>query len=180
MSDHISEPAQRPMIVTAWIEPDDLAIFNRLRQRLFPAHLNKLTAHLTLFHHIPAAERQSFIRAAKSYAAAEAPMQAEVLAPFPLGRGVAYQIDCQALNKLRSQLRNDYLAHLTPQDSVAKKRLHITVQNKVSGAEAKRTLDGLLSTHESRELGIRGLQFYRYDGGPWTWLDACTFGDGRR
>ena len=168
------------MIVTAWIEPDDLALFNRLRQRLFPAHLNKLTAHLTLFHHIPPPERQSFIQTAKSYAAAQQAPRAKVLAPFPLGRGVAYAIECQALNDLRLQLRNDFLPHLTPQDSVAKKRLHITVQNKVSGSEAQRTLDTLLKQYESHEIGIRGLQFYRYDGGPWTYLDACSFGDGRR
>lgn len=168
------------MIVTAWIEPDDLMIFNRLRQRLFPAHLNKLTAHLTLFHHIPPAERQSFIRTAKSYTAGCAPMQAEVLPPYLLGRGVAYQIESQRLSNLRLKLRDDYLSHLTDQDKVRGKRLHITVQNKVSSSEAKQTLSSLLAAYESRELGIRGLQFYRYDGGPWTLLDECSFGDGRR
>ena len=168
------------MIVTAWIESDDLDVFNRLRQRLFPAHLNKLTAHLTLFHHIPPAERQSFIAAAKAYARELAAVKASVKPPYPLGRGVAYEIECQSLSDLRLQLRNDYLPHLSSQDSARGKRLHITVQNKVSASEANTTLHALRESYESREIGIRGLQFFRYDGGPWTWLDECTFGDGRR
>jgi hypothetical protein len=46
-----------PLIVTLKLDADTFARFERLRREHFPAKLNHLSAHLTLFHHLPGEER---------------------------------------------------------------------------------------------------------------------------
>ena len=168
------------MVVTAWIDADDLDVFNRLRARLFPGELNYLSAHVTLFHHIPAADRQDFIATACASAEELPSLTARVGQPYNLGKGVAYPIECQELSDLRRKLRAKYLTSLSTQDRVENKRFHLTVQNKVSHDEARRTLAQLAEGEVPDTIGLRGISCYRYDGGPWTLLRHCPFGADRR
>ena len=45
--------AAPPLIVTLKLDEDSRGYFNNLRRKYFPAHVNYLDAHLTLFHHLP-------------------------------------------------------------------------------------------------------------------------------
>ena len=175
MSPQTTAPAERPMIVTAWIDPEDLELFNRQRAALFPAERNYLSAHVTLFHHISSSVRQDFIAYCRDHFTEGSILLALVGPPFSLGKGVAYPVDCQRLAEIRAVLRKEFVAHLTSQDDRPWKRPHITVQNKVSPEEAKRTLSKLSAAYAPREIRIRGLEFHRYDGGPWTLLDRLPF-----
>ena len=63
---------------------------------------------------------------------------------------------------------------LTPQDA-AGWRPHVTIQNKVSPAEA-RDLHALLSgAFRPRRVAIVGLAAWRYRGGPWEPLGRFIF-----
>ena len=170
-------PAQRPMIVTAWIKPSDLKLINNLRESLFPADKNYLPAHLTLFHHIPFTVRQEFIGFCQREMAGIKTFPVRVQPPFNLGHGVAYRVESQTLSNLRARLRESFADHLTAQDDRAWKRPHITVQNKVDPATARHTLTRLQNLDLPDDLRILGLEFNRYDGGPWTLLAQMRFAE---
>ena len=164
------------MIVTAWIDESDLATFDRLRERFFPAERNHLHAHVTLFHHIGPDDRTDFIDRATDLLAGEQPFSAAVGTPFLLGGGVAYPLEPSGLKRLRAPLRESFSDSLTPQDARPWKRPHITVQNKVKAADAKRLHRHLAARFRPCELRILGLLFHRYDGGPWTELARAPLG----
>ena len=182
-------PAQRPLIVTAWIHPEDLAPFQELRKRFFPAHRNYLEAHCTLFHTIPPARQKAFFREAESVLktlalpryslptddlmrvqGASEYILVEQQEPISLGKGVAYRLEPEPLKQIRQPLRDAFEPDLTPQDARPWRRPHITVQNKVDPAEAKRLLDHLTDRYQTCTLRILGIECFRYDYGPWTLL----------
>ena len=163
------------MIVTAWIDPEDLELFNRQRAALFPAERNYLSAHVTLFHHIPAAVRQEFMNFCREHFTETPTLPARVGPPFSLGKGAAYPIECQSLTEIRALLRREFADHLTRQDDRPWNKPHITVQNKVSAEEAKKTVRALTEEFTPHDISVRGLEFYRYDGGPWTLLGQLPF-----
>lgn len=170
-------PDRRPLIVTAWIDPDDLRPFSRLRTRFFPAERNYLDAHLTLFHHIEPDDRQAFMDYARECLADVPAFTAEVLPPFALGGGVAYGVEAKGMRALRQPLRDAFRNRLTAQDARPWKRPHLTVQNKVDPATADRLLRHLTHHFTPCRLRIRGLSFYRYDGGPWHELGNLALRD---
>ncbi|MCP9237744.1 2'-5' RNA ligase family protein [Lewinella sp. JB7] len=168
-------PPQRAMIVTLLVHPEDLAPFDALRRRFFPAQRNHLSAHVTLFHHIPPEQRDSFIQFAERRFTDQPPFSVEVGQPISLGGGVAYPLDLPPLAALRAPLRERFAEVLTPQDRRPWRRPHITVQNKVDKATADRLLRHLRRRFRPRRIRITGLEFHRYDGGPWTGLHQIRF-----
>jgi hypothetical protein len=171
----IMEAPERPFIITATIDPDDLAPFTRLRDRFFPAERNYLAAHLTLFHSIPFAYGDDFMAAAKRVSETVQPVAAEVGEPINLGRGVAYPVRANQLFELRGQLRDRFAPHLSRQDAAPWRRPHLTVQNKVDPQEARRLLRHLQRHYEPCTIRIIGISRYRYAGGPWTFVDQIRW-----
>ncbi len=163
------------MIVAAWIDAHDLAPFTALRDRFFPAGRNHLSAHLTLFHHIGPGVREDFMADARQLLSDRPPFTVAVLPPFLLGGGVAYAVEPAPLQAVRRPLRQRYADRLTPQDARPWKRPHLTVQNKVAAEDARRLHGHLAARFAPCEIRIRGLLFYRYDGGPWTELERLSF-----
>ena len=170
-------PERRATIVTAWIHPDDLHCFHRARSKFFPGHRNFLSAHLTLFHHIRPGVRDRFIERARrlveDYPTPFPPLL--IKPPFSMGKGVAYGIEAPPLIELRRPLRDHFGPALTEQDARPWKKPHITVQNKVSRAEAERLARHLLRIYRPGHLRVLGLEFHRYDYGPWTLLGRAGF-----
>ena len=174
----------RPIILTAWIADDDLYEFHRLRNRFFPKNRSFVSAHCTLFHHLPGAQQDHIFSCVRqvvdafSHGRLDARAGAgrvEVGAPFPLTRGVAYPLERPMLIALRDQIR-EHCAHLlTPQDARPWRSPHITVQNKVAAGEARRLLRHLQARFEPCELEVLGVQAWRYDQGPWTFLEEFRF-----
>ena len=54
-------------------------------------------------------------------------------------------------------------------------RPHVTIQNKVKSAEARRLQQQLRAGFEPRPLVIRALASWRYLGGPWEPLKTHPF-----
>ncbi len=164
-----------PLILTLALAPDDQARFDRLRAAHFPPERNVLSAHVTLFHHLPGAEAGR-IAADLATASRRAPFPVAVTAVRSLGRGVAFTLDSEILAGLRGTLRRSWEALLTAQDRQGF-RPHITVQNKVSAAEAKGLLQALAAGFAPFEIGATGLSLWRYRGGPCPAEAAFPFTD---
>lgn len=159
-------------IVTLALDDASQAAFDHLRQTHYPAHLNCISAHLTLFHALPDTEE---VRLALQSAASDFhlfPMQVKGL--MSLGRGVAYTVESPALMSLHSQLASTFEAHLTPQDK-QRFRPHIVVQNKATGPEAKSLLAELSSDFNPWHVEALGLEWWNYLNGPWELRERFAF-----
>ena len=172
-------PEQRATIVTAWIHEDDLAYFHRARRKFFPGHRNYLSAHLTLFHYVRPGVRDRFIEVARRTITDQGLTAARELAvkpPFSMGRGVAYGVEAAPLIALRQPLRDHFAPTLKQQDLNPWRKPHITVQNKVTKPEAERLARHLLRIWRPCSVRWVGLEFWRYDYGPWTLQERVEFG----
>jgi hypothetical protein len=164
-----------PLIVSALFGPEDFAWLDGLRRTHFPPERNQLAAHLTLFHHLPPSLepelRQRLIGATRHVAAPAA----SVAGLMKLGRGVALRIDAPGLQEIRHDLADAFAGLLTPQDAGGW-RPHVTIQNKVEPAEARRLHDQLAVGFRPRPLRIAGIGVWRYRGGPWEPVSRHPFG----
>uniref|UniRef100_S0DEW7 2'-5' RNA ligase family protein n=1 Tax=termite gut metagenome TaxID=433724 RepID=S0DEW7_9ZZZZ len=167
-------PVAAPIIVTALIDDADFHHFDRLRRAHFPPKRNQLPAHLTMFHHLmPSLEHELKQRLSAETRGVPKPA-ARVGGLLPLGSGVAFRIDSPALEEIRGRLADAFGPLLTPQDA-AGWRPHITVQNKVSAAQAKALLSELDADFTPRPIAIAGLASWWYRGGPWAPLSRHMF-----
>ena len=155
-----------PIIVTALFGAEDFAWLDGLRRRYFPPERNIVPAHCTLFHHLaPELGPELKQRLSTATRGVRAP-SAQIGGVLDLGGGVAFRIESDALDTIRSDLAEAFAPMLVPQDR-AGWRPHVTVQNKVARPEAKALLDELRSGFERRPVRIAGLASWWYRGGPW-------------
>jgi hypothetical protein len=167
-----------PIIITAQMGKSDQLWANGLRNAHFPAERNHLSAHITLFHHLPPTHWQEIKARLAGLAHDHAPPPAMLSDVMLLGRGVAFRVDCPALLAMRAELAADLHGLLIPQDQAAP-RLHITVQNKVEPPVAKALFAELSASFEPRSLAITGLAAHYYRSGPWEAIQSWSF-SGRR
>lgn len=119
------------MIITAELDETSQAYFNDLRRAHFPVERNHIDAHITLFHALP--DSAEAVTADLREVAIDRPIEAEVLEPIFLGRGVAFAVASKELWQIRSAMALRWQHVLSAQDK-AKAELHITVQTKCSPA----------------------------------------------
>ncbi|MEO0442034.1 MAG: 2'-5' RNA ligase family protein [Pseudomonadota bacterium] len=164
----------KPVIMTAVMGKEDFAWANGLRQRHFPPERNFLSAHITLFHHMPP-QALPEIRQAISDLCRDNPRPAAELSKLiHLGRGVAYQLHSPQLLAMRMELAEMFHGLLVAQDQQTP-RLHITVQNKVVPGEAKQLLEKLDADFTPRPFEITGLALHYYMDGPWQDIGEWLF-----
>lgn len=166
-------PRPAPIIVSALFGEEDFAYLDGLRRAYFPPERNQLSAHLTLFHHLPpSAERELRTRLAEE--ARAVPPVAELSGVMNLGRGVALHVRSDALEGVRRRLGDAFHGMLTPQDSGGW-RPHVTIQNKVLPADAKTLFQHMSAGFQPRPLVIAGLAAFYYRGGPWEPIARYPF-----
>ena len=90
-----------PLIMTAWLDDTSFEFFQTMRQRHFPPARNHIPAHLTLFHHLPGDGIGWITQELQKVVQELAPVEGQVARLRFLGRGVAYDIDCPAIERLR-------------------------------------------------------------------------------
>lgn len=163
----------QPLIVTAELGPSDLAWLNALRQRHFPPERNQLSAHLTMFHALPAFAEDE-LRRRLALLAELPPPGAMISGLMELGRGVAYRIVSDELDAIRDELKQAMQGLLTAQDSGGWVP-HVTIQNKVDPRVAKALKKSLEVTFTPRPIAIPGLGLHRYCGGPWERVRTYAF-----
>ena len=154
-----------PIIVTALMGAADFAWADGLRRAHFPPERNHLSAHITLFHHLPPSILPELSGRLKRFGALPPP-DAQLSDILLLGRGVAYRVESPGLSAMRDELADAFAGLLTPQDR-QRPRLHITVQNKVPPADARALADALRAEFRPRPIVIAGLAAWHYRDGPW-------------
>ena len=165
---------QAPLILTLALDEDAFLFFNELRQEHFPAERNYLKAHLTLFHHLPGAERNAITKYLTEVSQRQPPLLLDVSEVRSLGSGVAYRLVSQELQDLHRRLSLEWQDWLTPQDQQTLWP-HVTVQNKVSKQEAQNLHQQLSATFHPFTATGTGLQLWEYQNGPWELLEIFDF-----
>jgi len=164
-----------PFIVSLGLDKHSLEFLSELRQKHFPPERNHLKAHVTLFHALPGEEEA---RLRRDLCAMCAQTRALPLA-FPalrfIGRGIAVDIECAPLIRLRAQLAKDWSQLLGPQDAQGWKHPHVTIQNKVAPEAARTLFDSLSTDWKPFEGTGEGLGLWRYLGGPWELVEEWKF-----
>jgi hypothetical protein len=163
-----------PLIVTAQLPRDLHARFTALRTEHFPPERNYLEAHVTLFHALPAMCEPEACTYLKRLTGEFAPVAGRIEGLMPLGGGTAIKLASPDMLALRDMIAEHFRGMLTQQDQ-HRPRLHVTIQNKVSGKEAKALQAALAGTIEPRPFTFRGLELFRYRGGPWEPVKAFAF-----
>ncbi len=164
-----------PLILTLTLDPASQAWFDALRSAYFPADRLVVGAHVTLFHALPG-EQEGLIAQVLSASCAQAGAFAvEVTGLRLLGRGVAFTLRAPAADRLRRLLLTRVSLTLTAQDS-APWSPHVTVQNKVSPDEARRTFASLSGQRPPGPVQAVGVALWRYLGGPWEKIGVWPFG----
>ncbi|MBK3396875.1 MULTISPECIES: 2'-5' RNA ligase family protein [Methylobacterium] len=167
--------SQAPLILTLELDEAAFAEFDGRRRRHFPPALNKIPAHVTLFHHLPGEEERAVVETLVAEVRAESPMPVEVAGLRFIGRGVAYTLESGRLSALRGRLARTFEPWLTPQDRQGY-RPHVTVQNKVAPEEARGLHRELEASFVPRTITGTGLLLWRYLGGPWEARGRFPFG----
>jgi 2'-5' RNA ligase len=162
-----------PIIVSALFGPQDFTWLDGLRRAHFPPQRNQLSAHLTLFHHLPPSLAPELKQRLAEITRTTRPpaMAAGVIS---LGRGVAIRIDSPQLTAIRADLANAFAGLLLPQDA-AGWRPHVTIQNKVEPAAARALHATLAHDFKPQPIAIIGLAAWWYRGGPWEPLSRHLF-----
>ena len=164
----------QPFIVTAALPQDIQAWAEGLRRAHYPAHRNKLHAHVTMFHSFA----PSLFEELKDYlpriAADFAPPRGSVAGVMDLGKGTAIALQSEELLEIRALIAEHFHAALTAQD-LYEPRPHITIQNKVSKQEARALQAELRAQIEPREFRFPALEMYIYRDGPWEAVKRCAF-----
>ncbi|MDL5158527.1 2'-5' RNA ligase family protein [Actinomycetospora termitidis] len=163
-----------PLIVSAVLAPDAQADLDAQRRRWFPADRLHVGAHITLFHALPG-ERIDEVAALLGELVERPGPALHVGEPFKLGRGVGLRLQSSALEGLRGAIARRFEADLTDQDA-RRWRPHVTIQNKVTPDEARRTLETVRETHVPYDTHVEALALWHYRGGPWEAAGEYRFG----
>jgi 2'-5' RNA ligase len=158
-----------PLIVSLLLDEQTQSRFEAERTRLFPAGRLQVGAHVTLFHALPGHLRDDVSHALRE-AAARVPLPVQVHDVYSLDRGVAYRLVSHELERLHLGWQARWREHLTRQDAQPL-HAHVTVQNKVTGSLARRTLDDLRQAFTPWTAQGIAFELWRYDDGPWTRLE---------
>ena len=165
--------APAPLIVTAELPEALQSRADQLRAAHYPPDRNQLRAHVTLFHALPPSVEDELCEVLAVEARAR-PVAARLEGVMNLGRGTALRLASPAMLALRERLAERFHGLLTPQDENIP-RLHVTIQNKVSPAEARALQQTLAVTIEPRDFAFAALALHRYRGGPWEFVKRWSF-----
>lgn len=167
-----SPPA--PFIVTGELPADVLGWADGLRRAHFPPERNWLKAHVTLFHSFAPSLRAELPRFLSTMAGEYPPPPAQVSGLMDLGQGTAIAIHSPALLAVRQRIAERFRDMLTRQDQGGK-RLHITIQNKVSRGQALALQQALAGHMPHRRFAFTGLGLHIYRIPHWEPVGTWPF-----
>ena len=162
------------LILTADLPPDLHRWATNLRQEHFPPERNYLEAHVTLFHALPAPYHAEIDRLLIRQARHQPDTHGRITGLMNLGGGTAIRLESDGILALQGVISDSMFDVLTPQDRQAK-RLHVTIQNKVSSKEAKALQQELHGQVEERDFWFPSMTLHRYCGGPWEEVKTYRF-----
>ena len=163
-----------PLILTADLPPDLHHWATALRTEHFPPERNYLEAHVTLFHALPSPYEAQIDRLLIRMARHQPHTPARIAGLLDLGGGTAIRVRSEEMLALRGMIQDRMLELLTQQDRQGK-RLHITIQNKVSSSDAKALQARLNDKIEPRNFWFPSMTLHRYLDGPWERVKTYAF-----
>lgn len=163
-----------PLILSLKLDDDTFAVVDALRAQYFPAERNFLPAHVTLFHALPGEQEAAVHQTLQALVADIPSFPLELPTVRLLGKGVALDLQCPPLIRLRRRLAGYWSALLSKQDRQPY-HPHITIQNKVTPTEAQQLYQQLTATWRPLAGQATGLLLWRYVGGPWEFVDEYSF-----
>ena len=128
-----------------------------------------------MFHALPGDAIDEITMLLAEKARGNVPFNAGLRGLRSLGSGVAFDIGCPELEKVRGEIASAFDGRLTKQDCQTW-RPHITVQNKASRESAGKLLASLQREFQPWPISVEGMELWRYDGGPWEFTAAFRFG----
>ncbi|KAK3707579.1 hypothetical protein LTR37_012074 [Vermiconidia calcicola] len=173
-------------VLTLQTDQDHHNRMTALRNKYFPKHLNKLRAHLTLFHALPGSKLNSSILPVIQDIAKQT-------LRFPLAathaekrkRGMAIIVPQDRGGKdfehLRTSLQRPWKREgfLSAQDAAPRAKPHYTVMNLVDDAEiVERAFEEVQGAFEVDEGWAVGFGLWRFERGWWRWVRGFEFGGG--
>ena len=158
-------------ILTLQLDPTSQAHFESLRQQYYPANLNQIAAHVSLFHQLPAFEEIAPILESAAHRQA---FTVKVTGLRSLGRGVAYTLRSDELLSMHTELAQRFDDYLTRQDR-QRFQPHIVVQNKTTSEQARSLLSHLQQDFRPFEVSATGITLWNYLGGPWELAGSFDF-----
>jgi 2'-5' RNA ligase len=170
--------AVAPLILTLELDPEAQAWFEGERRRWFPRSLNRVPAHVSLFHALPGEQLPAIAELLGEETAGLAPFPLEVNDLMKLGKGVAYALASEQLQALHTRLRSRWADWLTPQDRQGF-RPHIVVQNKSTPEQARELYSRLSASFRPWAVEAAALRLWHYRGGPWEPAASFPFGGDR-
>lgn len=174
--EHGNPEVAAPLILTLQLDAAAQARFDAERNAHFPLARNYLSAHLTLFHHLPGSVADAIGGLLRAVCERQPCFALEVHDLWMMGRGVAYRLHSPELIRLHAGLAESWRDWLTPQDRQPL-RPHVTIQNKVGAEQARVLHDRLRSGFTAFEAKGTGLLLWHYRGGPWEPAAAFPFSD---
>ncbi len=159
-------------VLTLALDDEAQSRFEGERQQYFPPALNRIPAHLSLFHTLE--EEPETFAALEAASARQATFSMQVAEVKSIGKGVAYFLQSAEAKALHRTLSEVFAEQLSAQDRQGF-RPHVVVQNKVTPAAAQITLMQLQVRFRPFSVSAVGLDLWRYLGGPWLHLRRFHF-----
>lgn len=155
-----------------------------MRKKYFPPRINKLDAHLTLFHALPGSKLQSDILPVLiSVASNTTSFRVHAAQPFRMKKGIAISVPKheggQQAQQIHKALQRPWLeaGFLSEQDQGGC-RVHYTIMNKVDDeGEVAKAMKEVEESWPGNWGTVDGLGLWRYAKGFWRWEKAFTFRD---
>ena len=164
-----------PFVLTVRLDAATQERFDALRRAHFPPGRTAVGAHVTVFHALPGDEATPDAVRAVLADLEPSPSAITVTGVRSLGRGVAFTLEAPGVALVRRRLAQEFAGRLTRQDAQPW-RPHVTVQNKVTPAQARSLLAELAATFVPFRTLALGLDLWRYRGGPWELAKDLPFG----
>ena len=178
-----SSPEKEVYVLTYLTNQKHHQTMTELRNKYFPARLNKLEAHLTLFHALPGSKLEdAIIPTLERTAASIEQFHVMAATPFKLKKGIAIGVPKSAggdaAKSVHAQLRNDWQPFLSDQDAGGF-AAHYTIMNKVDDEkEVTRAFQQVEDSFRACSGTVQGLSLWRYDRGHWEWFRDFEFQKG--
>lgn len=164
-----------PLILTAELPPEFRRRFTDLRATHYPRERNYLEAHVTLFHALPAHCEEELRRFLARLAGEIPPVAGRMEGVMSLGGGgTAIRLSSPDMLALRDAIADHFRGLLTMQDQ-HRPRLHVTIQNKVTAAEARVLRSMLEPLAPAQDFAFPGFALHAYRGGPWEMRRRFAF-----
>ena len=169
-------------VVTLMTDQEHHARLTRLREHYFPAKINKLAAHLTLFHALPGSKLDSdIVPILHKVASANSAFRVHAAKPFRLKRGIAIDVPrhdggskAQEIHRALQQPWKQ-AGFLSDQDAGGC-RIHYTIMNKVDEDTEVDNAFGAVSESWKGDWGLaEGIGLWRYDRGFWRFKQKFDF-----